>query len=43
LLTFEDGSNPSATLSAHLLMQNGVRVALKGLNTSELMFIQKAP
>ena len=39
-LTFEDGSNPSATLDGAALMTTGVRVALKGTNVSELMFLK---
>lgn len=38
-LEFEDGSNPSTTMSGAELMQTGIVINLEGSESSELMFI----
>jgi hypothetical protein len=39
---FEDGSSPDATLSGQDLLRSGLKVALKSVNSSELIFVEEA-
>lgn len=39
---FEDGSSPDATMSGQDLLRTGLRVTLKSVNSSELIFLEQA-